>query len=418
MLPDTTGRFGLTQIFDWDGRVGSPQLSQSDIMTMGPHYDTVWGAFFPQYWLSANSNINIGRYTLPPEDNNTVSGHDLSYWQQIHPDWILYACDSNGNPYTNPRQLADSGTGFPDVPLAFYNPAVMQYQMDLLIPYLQSHGYKTLDADNTDLLNYLVGGNPNFPNQGQVYNTSNYGCGTFDANGNFVRRYGTQGQAYNRNDPVFIQDMIAWVTYAGQRLHAAGLKLVINHPLYNSPSNSNEQSLLSQVDGMLDENGYTHYGQLLTGSNFAGTLQWVEALQNTHKAAFVVDYFCSGSGCSTDPSTLTAQQVDWALASYAIGNEGGEDVYISPKTGAMRSYRNEYSTRYGAKCGSYSMIGSNVYMRKFQGALVVVNASGSPYSFNLPSGHSYSDIEGRPVSNPLNLGGADGYVLMTSNGCN
>ncbi|MFN2449676.1 MAG: hypothetical protein ABR508_07780 [Candidatus Baltobacteraceae bacterium] len=414
MQPDTSGRFGLTQILDNYG--GEPALTSSQIQSEAPRYDSVWGAFSPQTWRAANSRIILSRYMVPPEDDNLVSTHDLSWWQTNHPDWILYACDSSGNPT---HDLAWSGSYFTDVPLAFYEPAVQQYQMQLLIPYLQANSYNALAADNTDLINYLDGGNPNF---GQSVKSGEYGCGTYDASGTFQRRYGTPGTTYNRNDPQFAQDMVAWVGQTSSAVHGAGLKLLINHPLYNHPTNPSEEQILSYTDGMVDENGYTAYGSLLTANAFANTLEWVEYTQQHHIAVLVTDYYCTGSGCSNDPSTLTPQQVDWALATYAIGNEGGEDVYISPHGGSNYSYRNEYSTTYGAACGAYTQPSTNVYERKFQGGLSIVNATGNPpngtpYSLALPSGRTYTDIEGRAVSNPLTVNPADAYFLLTSNGC-
>jgi hypothetical protein len=277
---------------------------------------------------------------------------------------------------------------------------------------LKGNGYTALAADNTDLLNYLAGGNPEF---GQSVNSGEYGCGTYDASGNFHRLF--NGPFDSPNDTAFVAAMVNWVKTASSYLHAAGLKFLINHPLYNPPTNSNEQQMIAVIDGMVDENGYTKYGTLLTGGNFASTLQWVEDLQKQHVAVLVTDYFCTGSTCSNDINTLTPQQLDWALSSYAIGNEGGEDVYISPHGGQVYSYRPEFSSSYGSACAPYSQIGSYVYERKFQGALVLVNATGSSYNATLPANHSYRDIEGQAVSNPLMMPPASGYVLLTSNGC-
>lgn len=424
MLPDTTGRFGLMQIFDWDGWPSHTPMTNSEIQAEAPYEDLVWGAFSPGVWDAAHPGMYVSRYMLPVEDNNSVSGHDLSWWQNNHPDWILYACDSSGNPT---KQLAWAYTDFPDVPLNFDNPAVEQYQMGMMIKYLKANGYNTLAVDNTDLLNYLTGGNPNF---GQSHIQGYYGCGYYDTSGSFHKIFGPG------NDPTFIADMVKWVQNAGSALHAAGLKLIINHPLYNAPTNSNEEAMLSAVDGTVDENGFTHYGQygdpqkVSTPNLVASTVQWAEYSQEHHVAFLVSDYFCSGyngtedwnnnAPCNSDPLTLPAPQVDWALSTYALVNEGGLDVYISPESGANRSYRPEYNTRYGTACaGGYTQISSNVYERKFSGALVIVNANTPPSSFSvtLPSGHTYKDIENRSVSNPLQVNGADGYVLLTSNGC-
>jgi hypothetical protein len=410
MLPNTTGRFGLTQIFDWDGNPSHAPMSTAQIDAEAPHEDSIWGAFYPQTWNSAHPGMITSRYMVPIEDDNMVSGHDLTWWQTNHPDWILYACKSDGTPT---RDLAWSGAHFPDVPLDFTNPAVIQYQIQqLMIPFLKANGYSALAADNTDLLNYLEGGNPEF---GQPVNSGEYGCGTYDTSGNFHRLF--SGPFDSPNDTAFVAAMVNWVKTASSYLHAAGLRLMINHPLYNPPTNPNEQAMIAAVDGMVDENGYTKYGQLLTTGNYASTLQWVEALQQSHVAVLVTDYFCTGSACSDDINSLTPQQLDWALASYAIGNEGGEDVFISPHGGQVYSYRSEFSTTYGAPCGPYTQFSGYVYERKFQGALVIVNANTGSYSFTLPSGHTYRDIEGQTVSNPLMMPAASGYVLLTTNGC-
>jgi hypothetical protein len=418
-IASTSGRFGLTQVLDWTGSSSVPPMSASEIQSEAPHYDSVWGAFEPSTWLAANSHIVLSLYTLPVEDDNMVSGNTLAYFQTNHPDWILYACNSSDGSPTH--DLAWSTSTFPDVPLAFYLPQVQQFQMQTLIPYLKSHGYAALGADNTDLVNYLYG---ETGVGGQGGNTGEYGCGTYDAQGNFHRRYGTAGAAYTssdrQNDSQFASDMVGWIGETSSALHAAGLKLVINHPMYNSPTNPNEQQIAGYADAELDENGYTNLGRGEdTGSAFAHTLQWVEYLQSLHKAILLSDYFCDGSTCQnpSSPSSLSAQQVDWALASYAIGNEGAEDVYISATNYAQYSYRPEYSTTYGAACAPYS-VSSGIYARKFQGALAVVNASGFSQSYALPSNHTYTDIEGRSASGTLSLAPADGYFLLTSNGCN
>lgn len=419
MLPDTTGRFGLVQIFDWDGFASHTPMTTSQIQSEAPYEDTVWGAFNPQAWNSAHPGMYVSRYMLPVEDNNSISGHDLAWWQANHPDWILYACNtSDGSPT---KDLAWGTSYFPDVPLNFANPEVVQYQIQqLMIPYAKANGYNAIAADNTDLLNYLEGGNPEF---GQTPTKSEYGCGTYDSSGTFHRVFG-QG-----NDPAFIAAMVQWIQSASQMLHAAGLKLIINHPLYNAPTNSNEQQVLSAVDGMVIENGFTYYGRYQnpasTANLFSTALPWAHAAQQHHVAFLIVDYLCdggkqdfnNGAPCPTDPMQIPAPQVDWALSTYALVNEGGADVYISPKTGEMPSYRPEYSTRYGAPCGAYTQSG-NVYMRKFQGGLAIVNSGSTAVSVTLPhAATSYQDIEKRAISNPLNLGAADGYFLLTTNGC-
>lgn len=411
MLPDTAGRFGLIQVLD-DYYSGAPAMSATQISNEAPHYDSVWGAFFPSTWRGANGRIILSRYFVTAEDDKLVSGHDLSWWQSNHPDWILYACKSDGTPT---KDLVTSGAHFGDVPLAFYLPQVQQYQMQLMIPYLQANGYQALAVDNTDLFNILTGGNSDF---GQTNNSSEYGCGTYDSSGNFVRRYGAANQTYDTHDPQYVSDLLNWMSETKTALHAAGLKVLANHPyIEESAGNAQAQQLFSDTDGVLDEPGYTHYGSPYTGGNLDTTLQWTEYLQQHGIAALITDYW-ECSSCTNNPSALTAQQVDFSLATYALGNEGGEDVYISPNAGSNYSYRPEYANTYGSPCGAYTQVSPYVYVRRFSGGLAIVNASGSSYSYTLPSGHVYNDIEGRSVSSPLSVGSTDGYMLLTSgNGC-
>lgn len=415
-IADTTGRFGLIQILDNYG--GASPLTTSQIQSEAPHYDSIWGSFFPQTWDNAHPGMVVSRYMIPNEDVNMISGHDLAWWQSNHPDWVLYACDANGNP-TNDVPWAD--TGFSDVPLDVHNPDVVNYQAHLLGNFMIANGYNTLAADNITFVNYMRAPNPALGESSPQPNW--YACGIYK-NGSFVRRYGSAGSSdFDVADPAWISDLVNWLAQMQQifatdaTLAPHHLHIIINHPVLDSTPSSTEQTMLNYVDGMVDENGYTHYGALLTGGNFAGTLNWVEYLQSHHKAALVTDYFCTGSSCSNDVNSLTAHQVDWALASYAIGNEGGEDLYTSPHGGSVYSYRPEYSTAYGTACGPYSQLSSYVYERKFQGALVLVNATGSSYTVTLPSNHTYHDIEGQAISNPLAVGPATGYVLLTSNGC-
>lgn len=419
MLPDTSGRFGLTQIFDWDGTRFTTPMSSTQVANEAPHYDSVWGAFEPSMWDADHPGMIVSRYMLPVEDDNLVSGHDLNWWKANHPTWILYACDSNNNPTTH---LAWSTTGFPDVPLDFHNPDVISYQMSIMIPYLRANGYNTLAVDNTNLTNYLEGPNP--PVEGLSAQPGWYGCGIYDANGNFVRRYNGPGTS-----SAFAADMINWISTVKAALAPYGIHLLSNHPL-GSLSDPNELAFLSHIDGMVLENGFTQYGRYQL-SSWGGVsslvrngLAWMEYTQQHHVAFLVTDYFCyagtqpaTGAPCSNDPSTLTASQVDWALATYAIGNEGGADVYTSPHGGAVYSYRPEYAQRYGTPCASYATSGS-LYYRRFQNGFAVVNASYASQTIPLPAGHTYTDIEGRAVSSPLTVGPADAYMLLTGgNGC-
>jgi hypothetical protein len=323
----------------------------------------------------------------------------------------LYACQPDGTPT---HDLAYFGTGFHDVPLDISNPDVVTYQMQQIGPFMIQNGYNALAADNVEFINYSTGPNPEFgegaPQQGW------YGCGTWQGN-TFVRRYST---GHNKADPNWTTDTLNWLAKVHSILNTDPtlaphhLKFLVNHPPYSSTPNAPEQQMLQNVDGMLDENGFTAYGRLYTGAQFMNTLNWMEYTQNHNVAMFITDYFCFGSSCSTDASTLTPSQVDWALATYALGNNGGAGVYISPKTGGVYSYRSEYSQRYGTPCGGFQIQGTLVF-RKFSGGLAIANSGTSAQSFSLPA-HAYQDIEGRTIGNPLMVNGTDAYMLLLPGG--
>lgn len=410
---DTRGRFAIVQLIDG--------LTSSQIQSEAPHVQAVWASFYPALWRAANPSIQLSRYALAVEDSKLISGHDLKWWQTNHPDWILYTCTASGTPT---RHLAWSGTGFADVPLAFYRSDVQHYEMSLLKPFMTSHGYTALAADNTDLTNFLRGGNPNF---GQHVDTGDFACGTYALDGSFQRRYRQYG-----DDPQFATDMTAWIVTAAASLHASGFGLFINHPFHNRPTDPNEQTLLSVIDGTLNESGLTDYGKYATPQvNLAGfvaaNITWAEMAQQRHVQYFISDYFCAdgkepwnnNAACSTDIKTLPAPLVDWALASYALLNEGSAELYVSPNNVSAYAYRPEFSRTYGAPCAPYLSPQPNVYVRRFAGGFAVINANPATTAASvlLPN-HAYTDIEGRAISQPLRVRGADGYMLLTAqNGC-
>ena len=434
ILPDTTGRFGLIQIIDDyghadDGSILGP-LSDAQIQTEAPHYDSVWASFNPNAWNASHRGMIVSRYTIPNEDNELISRRDLVWWQKNRPAWVLYACDARGNPT---RASPWSGVGFSDVPLDIHNPAVVRYQAHQLGDYMIAHGYNTLAVDNFTFANYMRAPNP-LLGQGRP-RPGWYACGIYD-DGRFVRRYGSAGSSdFGRADPAWITDLLNWIATTRKifdsdpKLVRHHLKVLVNHPILGDTPNSYEQQMLRSVDGVLIENGFTKYGQYVNPQSrslptlLRRTLSWMQAAQSAHTAVFVIDYFCkggvtvSGAACSYDPSTLSPSQVDWALATYAIANNGGAGVYIAPQGGDNYSYRAEYAHVYGAPCGDVEQAGA-VYTRRFQNGMAIVNASYRAQAVSLPTNHTYTDIEGRALSNPLTVNGADGYMLLTSaNGC-
>lgn len=398
---DTTGRVGLFQEFD-------RLMTSGQIQNDASRYDAVWGASKPQAWTGPHPGILVSRYFIPQEDRSVVSGHDLAWWQQNHPDWILYTCDSSGTPT---HDLAWwSGVDRADVPLDFHNPAVVDYQVRQLNgANAIADGQNALAIDQIIFVNAMVGGNPNF---GQTVKNGEYACGVWQ-NGTFVRRYS------GVHDPAWTADMVAFVKAARQivttdsTLAPHHLKILINHPLGN-PSNASEQALLANIDGIVDERGYADYGRYASTGDvnlFKQTTDYLIYAQHRGIAVYSINYF--------KVADVTAPQREYAIAAYFMANEGRAYIYITPSVGGEEHNYPEYDAKLGTPCGAYYG-GPYIYYRKYSGGLVVLNSGSLPATSKpapLPAGHTYTDIDGRAVSNPLSVASADGYVLTTSNGC-
>lgn len=388
-------------------------MSSSQISADANRYDIVWGSFNPQPWRSANPRALVSRYYIVSEDNILVSGNNLSWWQQNHPDWILYACDSSGNPTHD--YAYTPGDGFADVPLNIHNPNVVQYQVQSLTNYIKANGYNAMALDEVIFQNYMEGGNPKL-GVGQSVTPGEYGCGTYNADGSFNRVY------TGKTDPTFIADILNWVSAARQTAKANNLDVIVNHPA-GSTSDPNEQALLGMVDATLDENGFSDYGNYprLT-SFFRNTLAYMKYVQSRGVAFVDIDKFAVNGETTTVPSN----EREYAIATYLMGNEGAADMFIVGNNGAgygygAEQYYQEYTAAIGTPCAEMYEDASNpqIYYRKFSHGLSIVNSGSSgPETATLPA-HTYSDIEGRAVSgSTLTVNSADAYVLLTTgNGC-
>src|SRR5439155_25683548 len=137
-----------------------------------------------------------------------------------------------------------------DVPLDFSNPALVTWQIQTYAQPASVSGYDAIAADNVSLQNYFGV------------------CGVY-RNGQWVQRY--SGQV---NDPEWGADVINWLRQMQGALHE------LRHPLALIPNFSQGdlsssdplvQQVVCNVDGVLDEEGFTDYGNgYLTDS------QWLQ----------------------------------------------------------------------------------------------------------------------------------------------
>ena len=404
-MPSSWGKISAFQVFD---DTGNGYITQTAASQDGWRYSAVWGARnnIGTSWLNSNAGLQTAYYNALETDESSTAwgaiGHTLSWWQSNHPDWVLYACTASGAPTTTPAYVPGLAT---NVPLDVHNPAVIDYQVRLMANYAHELGYHALAIDEATFW------------QADEGVSGGYGCGIYQ-NGSFVRRYS------GSTDPNWAADVVAWVKEAHKLLTTDAtlstyhLKLIVNHPA--DQLTTNEETFLANVDADLDETGYADYGHYQTGSaaDFVMRTNWAAYAQQHGVAVLMNDNWGSLS--------VTTPLLEYSIATYLMSNLQAESLFASPGSGyGLEQWHAQYQTAIGAPCGayyggsSYDSANPSIYYRRFANAVVVVNGgSGSTAQVaHLPTGHSYTDLLGRAISSPLTIGSNDGYVLLTSNGC-
>lgn len=370
---DTWNGIHLFQGFDYN--IDNPA-------SIGQYYDFVWGASPNKVadFRSSNPNVFLSFYISFFRDSGTFSDqtatHDLSYWQQVHPDWILYQCDRKTPAYED---------GLSNVPFDFTDPAVISWEMQTYAQPASENGYDALAADNVNMEN-LIGA-----------------CGYYK-NGQWVQRY--SGQV---SDPQWRSDVVTWITLMQKALRS------LKHPLALIPNlgvgslSQNDpqlQQVLSHVDGVLDERGFTDYGQgYLTGSRWVQTIQFIESVQQAKKAYFVENEF----------PTVEKNEIQWALASYLVCKEHTASIAITPVQGYGTDLRyNEYNAKIGSPVDPMRE-DQHVYWRTYTHGLSVVNPSpDTTYTVTLPGGEHFVDLYGHSMAQQVTMPPHSGLVLLST----
>ncbi len=402
------GAISLFQIFDY-----STNATQS--LSIAKATSAVWGAgdgnagATAKTWVNANPSLSAIQYFVQGTDYNPISHHNLAWFQANHPDWVVYDCDGNNRP----TKIVAYQPGLAgDVPLDITNPDVIAYQIETVGYFAIAHGANAIGADQTLFFDYDGGQAPGY-----------YGCGVYK-DGNFVRRWGSNGAGFPNRDQKWNHDVAAWVETAkavlttDPTLAAHHLKLFVNHPA-GSTNNGDEKKLIANVDGLVDETGFIDYGHYPTvPSLFPTALSYMEYVQKQGKMILETAKFSGSLNGDSSNFGLTASQVAYAIGSYLIGNEGKASLFITPGPyGAVYKFPqiNTINSQLGTSCGSYTTAGP-AYVRKFTHGMVVVNPSTRTTSISL--GGTYSDAMGRGLAGTtLTVGPANAYILLGNSGC-
>ncbi len=378
-IPDTWDNIHLFQSFDYNIHDPNP---------IARYYDFVWGATPSKVaaFRTGNPNAFISYYIPFHRDGGTFANpalgkqHDVNYWQSAHPDWVLYKCD---------RTTPALEYGDPNIPLDFANPAVVQWQVQTYAQPASTNGYDAIAADNLNLEN-LFGA-----------------CG-FYKNGQWVQRY-----TGDTLDKQWQNDILTWVTAMQTALHALPHPLALIPNLSAGPVSLSDPiiaQIVTHVDGILDEGGFTNYGNgYLTGSNWLHEIQFIKSVQiQQHKPYYISNEFKS--------DTLSQDDIQWALASYLMSKEHYSSLYITNNTNGTQNYGAD--RRYGeyeAKIGnpnSEMYFSQNVYWRDYSNGIVVVNPSDTNTYTVKTSASTYADLYGNHVNQTFSIPPHSGMVLI------
>jgi Hypothetical glycosyl hydrolase family 15 len=354
----------------------------ADPATSAKHYDFVWGAEMKNVtaFRSPNPGIFLTYYISFLRDTGTFGDkgaiHSLMYWKTTHPDWVLYQCD---------RVTPAYEFGDPDVPLNFADPEVLAWQVQTYARPASQNGYDGIAADNVNLQNSFGA------------------CGIY-VHGKWVQLY--TGQP---DDPTWRNNVLTWLTRMHQALHHLQhpLDLIPNLSTGNlSPNDPIMQQVVNQVDGVLNEGGFSQYGDgYLTGSDWIQAIQFMESLQAQNKAYYLINQFHS----------IGHAEIEWAVASYLMGKEHSTAMFISTVQGYGGDFWDTiFDAPIGHPTGPMYQV-QHVYARDYSNGLILVNPSATAsYSVTLDTGDKFHDLYGLPVSGTVMMPPHSGMVLMNS----
>lgn len=350
------------------------------------YYTFVWGASLQQVseLRAGNPKIVLSYYFPFYRDNGSFENENLGiqqnlkYWRSFHPDWVLYKCDrSTPAYYTDTHDQSDSR-----MPLDFTNPAVINWQLQTYAIPASQNGYDAIAADNVDLVN------------------------TYGACGLYRNGQWTQLFTGKPDDSKWRDAVLNWLTQMQNALHQ------LSHPLYLvpnlalgsvSPSDPFVQQVVSHVDAIADEAGFTHYGSdHLTDTAWLQKIQLIENVQEQHKPYFITD----------EVSSINNTEIQWSLGTYLMCNEGSAAIFISlPQNYGSDTRYPQYNIPIGNPTDEMYEA-QNVYWRDYTNGLVVTNPSSENSYLVTTSSSHYLDINGHSVSQSFTISPRSAMILL------
>lgn len=347
--------------------------SVTDVATEASHSVFVWGAdqAISAYRASSNPKIVLSYYM--PWAYDPDASHDLTYWKNLHPDWILYQCDK-----TTPAYYS----GTTNMPLDISNPAVVAWQAQTFAAPASGMGYDAIAADELQLGGWG-------------------GCGVYQ-NGQWKQLY-----ASGTGDPQADKDAVGWAKAFSGKIHALSrpLGLIPNFQYGGMPlTDPTLLGVVANTDGILDECSFTACsGGNVSGPDWLALVGFMEYVQQQGKAYMAIN----------EATTVDDATVQWVLASYLMSKEHAAGVFISGvQQYGSDLWRSEYAAAIGTPCSAMQSA-QGAYVRTYKHGLAIANPSGQSVTFTLPSG-TFKDLYGATAGATVTLGATSGIVLLAS----
>lgn len=399
-LPDTTSGIHLVVGND----IAYPQSQHQSIVDS--QADFIWQTGSPSDYSHAYTSFYMYSNLDPagPEPNSPGPNHyhTLQWFQQNHPDWIMYLCDSKGSPTTPAYEFSQQTDS--SVPLDLSNPEVIDYQMGYLESYpitdptthkttasvfSPSSGYKGISFDIVS-----------------SYNTYNR-CGHYDKNGKWIRLY------TGIHDPQYQLDVVNWAATIRAKIKAQANFGITYNLSYGGTSGSGvstsyvDADIIKYADGILDETGLTRSSNTqrnyeLADGEWQGKMAYWQYILGQGKNLILFNY-----PLSDDPFS-PAQEINWSTANYLLLKN--DHTYLASAYGLSQpGYHSPIGSPTSPAPANYQQI--SLYSRTYSSGLVLVNPS-STTPFSITLSQTYHDIYGQVYSGTINVTPHTGLVLL------
>lgn len=337
----------------------------------------VWSSHQPDPWPGVVGSVYVPGFRDPDRT------HDLAWYQQNHPTWVLYQADR-----VTPAYIYTYPNGNP-MPLDVSNPDVREFFFSTYVQPWIDRGYPIIGVDNISL-----------------FNTQR--AGRFDADGNWVQMF--SGAV---TDPAHITWVVDWIQYVADRLHAQGVGIAGNigappSRLSDTVAMQGIRETIAIVDLWLDEIGFT----AARPTNITDA-QWQAKFQLVRDVAATTRYVSINQMTTPLLADADQDQVDWAVANFLLSREQPSMFTLC----GLQEYRvfldrPEIRVDVGAPTGPPTQVASGAWKRCYDNGFVIVNPSSTAAaSVTLPPG-IWHTVHGLDHVGTTNVGATRGLVLL------